>query len=78
MSGSEGTREISCQCCFKVFWKFFLLICPMEICGEKAIVREESEGKGAAALSLLSAWPCAAAGVDAESECTELVCRSRG
>lgn len=78
MSGSEGTWGISGRCCFKVFWKFILLIRPVEICGERAVIGEGSEGQGAAALSPLPARPCAAAGVDAESKRTELLCGNRG
>lgn len=78
MSGSEGIGRISGQCCFKVFWKFFLLTHPMEMSEERAFARDGSEGKEVAALSPLSAWPWTAAGVDADSKRTELVCRSRG
>lgn len=48
---------------------------PMEICGERAVVREEFEGEGAAAHSSISAWPCRAVGFDAESKQAKLVWR---
>jgi len=49
----------------------------MEVRGERAVIKEESEGKGAAVLSPLSAWPRPAAGINAESKRTEIACRSQ-
>lgn len=50
----------------------------METSGERAVVREESEGEGSAVLSWLPAMPGAAAGIDAESKACRIRLQTRG